>query len=39
MVYVENHIYDTDKYLPFASELQFKTVSIGQNCCSNIYLC
>lgn len=32
MIYAENHIYDTDECLPFSSKLQFKKVTIGENC-------
>ena len=32
MIYSENHIYNTDECLPFASGLQFKKVTIGENC-------
>ena len=32
MIYAENHIYDTDECLPFASALNFKKVTIGENC-------
>ena len=32
MIFAENHIYDTDKCLPFDEDLTFKKVVIGENC-------
>lgn len=32
MIFSVNHVYDTDKCLPFSEELSFKKVIIGENC-------